>query len=115
MGDGGAVWVRPGTADAAEFAQRHRLRPLQTAFGELESEPGWYGIGIGGQLRGRVDATLFQMWWHCGDTASLWQACQRVADQDHGAPDAVLEHFCRNGHTLLCCGAAYLDAATPRR
>lgn len=111
--DGALVSVRPGTPEAIEFAAGHRLRPLLTAFGELDEHPGRYGIGLGGQVRVHVDAVLFDLWWRCGAAHTLWQACQQVADADDRQPADVFDHFCRHGHTLLAAGAAYLDLATP--
>jgi hypothetical protein len=114
LADAGALaFVRRGTPGAVRFATEHRLRSLLTAIGGLEDASGHRAIGIGGQVRAHVDTPLFDLWWHCGAAATLWQACQRVAAEDGSEPGDVLDHFLDRGHTLLSCGAAYLDVAGP--
>jgi hypothetical protein len=105
------VTVHPGTDEAKEFANRHRLRPMQTALGPLDGRPGRFGVGVGARVYADLDARLFELWWRCGGHRTLWTACEQVAGPEHGDAGEVLDHFLRHGHVLLSSSTAYLDHA----
>jgi hypothetical protein len=92
------VEVDPEPSVASAFARAYRLRPLQSARGEVA--PGRFGIGTAGVAHAVVDGWAHDLWLRCAATPDLWTAC--------GGPE-VLDLFIHNGHTLLDGAAAYLS------
>ncbi len=95
LGIGAMVEVDPDAPVA--FARSYRLRPLQSALGEVA--PGRFGIGTAGVAHAVVDDWAHDLWLRCAAAPDLLTACGT-------AP--VLDQFVQKGHTLLAGAAAYL-------
>lgn len=119
LADGLLAEVTLGTPAAAEFARRHRLRPLMIGMGNTAEDPQRFRIGYADQPAIEVSRTLYEL-WQWGHLFDLWQTCKLFAEVDRdtatpGGPAAtagqLLTGFLPELHLLLSHTAAYLDEA----
>jgi len=117
--------VTPGTPQAREFAEAHRVQALMIGIGNTPDDPILDGIGFAGippvvKVRPRV----FEIWQWAHLWPSLWAACEGLAwvageaedaDPDDVDPDAVLDSVLEAMRTLISRNAVYLDVATTPR
>ena len=117
--DGHGVEIQPGTPQAVEFAQNHRLVPLMPGLGNTPQEPWSYGIGmVGQQPRVRVTHPVYEVWQWSTVEESLWLTClgiEQVArragstNPDVINPERLLSGFLDVAHALLAAGVACWD------
>ena len=113
------VEVRPGTAEAAEFAATHRVQSLLLGLGELPGSPGLDGIGLLGMpALARVPLGTYEFWqwghlWPTLTEAAAGLAEMAAQSPEHAPEEAdpgqVLDRILRELHQLLAVGAVYLD------
>jgi hypothetical protein len=119
LADGLAVEVWPGTPQAVEFAQSHRLLPLLRGLGNTPQAPWLYGIGLLGQQPVvHVTHLVYEVWQWSAVEDSLWSTCTRIVQVARTAhstnPDALdptrlLAGFLGETHTLLSACATCWD------
>jgi hypothetical protein len=90
------VRVVPGSRESEDFARTHRLRPLLVGLGADPLRPGWYGLGLPGQVLTVVPQFAFEVWQWAPAAADLWEFCRDWAereepDNERSEPRAVLE------------------------
>jgi hypothetical protein len=118
LADGLAVEVVPGTPQALQFAETHRLVPLMLGLGNTADEPWLYGIGLIGQPLVTVTHPVFEVWQWSPAEESLWLTCRgtvevarRAGSTNPDVTDAerLLNGFLPTVHSLLAAGVACLD------
>jgi hypothetical protein len=112
------VEVAPGTAQAEEFANAHRLVPLMLGLGNSATDTDTYGIGFLSQPVLQVSYPIYDVWqWSTMDD-SLWNTCENATDVARRAGSTDLEAtetsrlltgIVGSLHALLASSAAYLD------
>lgn len=114
------VEVLPGTEDAIDFAEAHRVVPLQFGLGPGDT-PGLHRIGFGDQAALEVDGFTFEL-WRLGRLADdLWGFCEAYGESlrttspdlpaDETAAEQLLTRALPEIQTLLGRHAAYLDVS----
>jgi hypothetical protein len=119
IGRGLVAEVSPGTAEAAQFADTHRVQSLLLGLGELPDEPGVDGIGLLGMPPvARVPLGTYEFWqwghlWPTLTEAAAGLAEMAAASPEHAPEEAdsqqVLDRILGDLHQLLSVGALYLD------
>ena len=114
------IEVRPGAEDAIDFAEAHRLVPLQFGLGAGAAE-GSRRIGFGEQATVEVDGFGFELWRLAPIANDLWAFCEAYGEtlRTGGAdlseadtePEALLARALPAVQALLGRHAAYLDVA----
>ncbi|MFG1922446.1 hypothetical protein [Cryptosporangium sp. NPDC048952] len=109
------VEVVPGTEQAREFAEQHRLQPLLLGLGHTRDDE-LDAIGVPGLVVAlRATPSVLEVWEWAHLWPDLWSACEGLAeaarDSGHGETDpaAVLTFVLDAVQTLVAHGAAYLD------
>jgi hypothetical protein len=80
IGRGLVAEVSPGTAEAAQFADTHRVQSLLLGLGELPDEPGVDGIGLLGMppvARVPLGTYEFWQWGHLWPTLTRHRSTRR--------------------------------------
>ncbi|MEO3828007.1 hypothetical protein [Actinomadura sp. B10D3] len=106
---GALVEAAPGTADAAGFARRHRLRPLMVGFGNTAEQPSTFGVGYADQPAVELPHDLYLVWqWSIH--SDLWATCEQLAERDSSdSINSVLTRVLDALHFLLAHHVVYLD------
>lgn len=117
--------VTPGTAQAREFAESHRLQSLLIGLGNSPDDPVLDGIGLAGiPAMVKVRPRVFEIWQWAHLWPSVWAACEglaSVAGQAEGArpedgdPDVFLDFMLESIRMLVSHSAAYLDVTPSPR
>lgn len=113
--------VMPGTEQAREFAESHRLQSLLIGLGNSPEDPILDGIGlVGMQPVVKVRPRIFEIWQWAHLWPTVWAACEGLAyvagqveesNPDAADPEQVLGLMLDAMRTLISRNAAYLDVA----
>jgi len=113
------VEVAPGSVEAAEFADTHRVQSLLLGLGEQPDQPGVDGIGLLGMpALARVSLGTYEFWQWGHLWPTLTAAAAGLAEMaaefpghapEEADPGQVLDRILRDLHQLLSVGAVYLD------
>lgn len=102
------------------FAQQHRIGSLLTGFGDAETTPGVYSVGVPGTAATvALDAEAYEMWVWAPLSPTLWSfaaAQAAMLTELHGPTETadVVDDVLRTTRVLLTSTCGYLDLSVSR-